>query len=192
MSMRITCPQCQRQLLLPPDCTAEVLSCPSCRAEIANPQTTAASPLVQTESTPAVESAVTPSPLPTPIAPTPSIREVNVDYPRDNYRPHRWTVFLASLGGLGIAYGLLAGFAALKDRTFLPLLIVLSVLTVFTIFSAVQVSNRHPSNSVSSFLGHTILKVLTVAGVVVGVGLLLSVAAAIILFVVCFSNGGRC
>jgi hypothetical protein len=189
MSQRIPCPHCHRQLLLPADCTAEMLSCPSCHAEIANPQTTA-SPPEPAAVPPSPQSAVTASP--SPLVPGLRLDDGERDTPRDSHGASRSTVFLASLGGLGIAYALLGSFTLLKDGEFRPLLILLSVLVIFTLFSAALAANRHPRDTMTGFLGRTILGVLTITGVGVGVGLLLAVAAAIILFAVCLSNGGKC
>lgn len=190
MSQRIPCPHCHRQLLLPADCTAEMLSCPSCHAEIANPQTTRPSPPAPDATPPSPQSAVTASP--TPLVPGLRLDDGERDTPRDSHGASRGTVFLASLGGLGIAYGLLGGFSLLKGGEFRPLLILLSVLVIFALFSAARAANRHPRDTMTGFLGHTILGVLTIAGVGVGVGLLFAVAAVIILFAVCLSNGGKC
>lgn len=191
MSQRISCPQCHRQLLLPADCTAAVLSCPSCRREIANPQATPTPPSEpETTSPPTAESPVTTSP--TPRMPGLQLDKGDPDAPHENYGMSRGSVFLASLGGLGIAYGLLAGVALLKDRESRPLLIFLSVLVLFTLFSAARASSRHPRDSMGAFLARTILGLLTITGVGVGVGLLLAVATVIILFAVCLSNGAKC
>ena len=191
MSMRITCPKCRRQLLLPSDCTAEVLSCPGCRTEIANPQSTPASTGVQAEApSPLRESPVTPSPI---IAPKLRIDDVDGDVPRDGVGTSRLRVLLPVLGGLGTAYALLlGGLFMLKDGEFWPLLIFLAVLAMFTLFRAARVADRHPRDTSGAFIGRTVLGVLTYMGAIVGVGLLLAVATLVFLLAVCAVNGGKC
>lgn len=186
MSTRITCPGCGRALVLPSDCTAEVLSCPRCLARIDNPQASGAIYAVRAGEPPVRPNAVTPPPASGEHGP--HIAEIDVDVTRDTRRTGCLMILLPVIGGAGIAYSLLIGVALLKEEgAFQPLLLLLGVLTVLTFLSAGWgVAHRN-----GTFLGRTVLRVLTITGVIISVGALLGVAALIFLFAVCLANGAK-
>lgn len=102
-------------------------------------------------------------------------------------------VVLAVLGSLGISYALFGSLMmAQEERTIQPLLATLGVLALLTAGSAFWVFVRKPSATTGANVGRTLLGVLTLSGVLVGVGFLLTVAGVILLFVVCLSTGGKC
>ncbi|HEY7311713.1 MAG TPA: hypothetical protein VH643_20290 [Gemmataceae bacterium] len=190
MSTRITCPGCNRLLMLPDDCTADVLSCPRCLARIPNPQALRSSDAVQAEPPPPSSPAV--------IQPEAAARGepgplVDRDVRRDQRGVKGSVVVLAVLGSLGICYALFGSLVvAQEDRTIQPLLATLGVLALLTAGSAFWVFVRRPSETTGANIGRTLLGVLTLSGVLVGVGFLLAVAGVILLFVVCLSTGGKC
>ncbi len=191
MATRITCPNCRRLLLLPADCTAEVLSCPRCLTPIDNPQAAEAPISLPTEAPPAREPSVTAAPLPSPVVP-PRIAEVDADVGRDNRGTGRRMIFLAVLGGVGISYALLGSFALLGQGEWWQALVVLSALMVLTLFSTVWVIASESDTTIGGNLGRIVLRVLTISGAIVAVGVLLAIASLILLFVVCLSSGGKC
>jgi hypothetical protein len=183
MSARITCPGCNRVLLLPNDCTADVLSCPRCLARIPNPQAPRASDAVQAE-----------PPLSQPVGIRPEMAArggpiADVDVRRDNQGVKGSVVVLAVLGILGICYALFGSLVmAQEEKAIQPLLITLGMLAVLTAISAFWVFVRRPSETIGANIGRTVLGVLRISGVMMGVGVLLMLAAWIVLFVVCLFN----
>jgi hypothetical protein len=121
-----------------------------------------------------------------------SLPPVDLTVARDNHGMSCLMIGLAILGSLGVSYALLGGFAILKQGEYQPLFFVLGVLTVLTLISAGWVWVRKPSRTVGANIGRTFLGVLTISGVLVGVGGLLMLAALILLFAVCLSSGGKC
>jgi hypothetical protein len=184
MSTHLTCPGCGRVLILPGGCTAEVLSCPRCLAHLDNPQTAARSADVQTE-TPPARSSITPERLP-------FVADVDVEVRRDKRGTSVLMILLAALGSIGVAYALLGSFVMLREGEFLPLFCVLGVAVVLTLISAAWVATHEPGETPAANIGRTVLGVLTISGVIIGVGTLLVVAGLILLFAVCLSNGGKC
>ena len=188
MSTRLTCPSCHRLLMLPDDCTADVLSCPRCLARIPNPQAPAVSDAVQAQP-PAPSPAAIRSEAP-PLGGSQPIADVDVR--RDNRGVKGGVIVLALLGSLGICFFLFNSLLmAQLNRQIQPLLVLLGVLAVLTLLSALWVFSR-PSQTLGANIGRTVLGVLTITGVLVGVGFLLTVAGVILLFVVCLAKGGKC
>lgn len=184
MSTRITCPSCNRLLMLPDDCTADVLSCPRCLARIPNPQAPRTSESVQVERPAAPRAEAISRGGPHPLA--------DMDVRRDNRGVKGSVIVLAVLGSLGICYALMGSFfGGVMEGEVWPMLVVLGVLAVLTAISALWVFSR-PSETIGSNIGRTVLGVLTITGALFGVGFLLAVAGMILMLVVCLSNGGKC
>jgi hypothetical protein len=214
MAEPILCPSCQTPLSVPADFQLAWLTCPRCLAVVANPAAQAV-----TQETPATPAAVR-SPVrraaegetrPTELCPAcgkptqsqwvfcPYCEEplnspfggVDARVRRDTRRTGVGMVLLAVLGGLGIGYALLGGGAMLVQEgdpsLFLGVLVGLVVLAgVVTLFTLARSRGDFKARGV----GRIFLGTLKLAGALIAIGGILTVAAVVFIFAVCALGGG--